>query len=174
MELGAIVCLPNQPLCSQCPAESLCEARRLGIHNDIPAIRIKQPVTHISIAVLVLEQKGKTLLTSRHKLHIIPGKWGFPCRKILKGESSEDVAARLCREILGREIPLESAPKISHSITHHRLTAHGFFGKSGKLIEQLRRMRNFRLMDLHQDRELLTSSLFRKVLQKFPGIAGKM
>jgi len=36
MELGALICLPFQPNCMQCPLKSLCKAWESGIQNNIP------------------------------------------------------------------------------------------------------------------------------------------
>jgi len=36
MELGAIVCLPRNPRCSTCPIAKYCEARALGLENQLP------------------------------------------------------------------------------------------------------------------------------------------
>jgi A/G-specific adenine glycosylase len=173
MEMGAVVCVPIQPHCAKCPVASFCEARRLGIQNRIPGAREKQENKQIRIAILVLEQKGRILLTSVYKPPIIPGKWGLPCRQILKGEVMEDVAYELTRKMLGRSISLTPVSKISHSISCHRITAYGFFGKVDGLTTRLLQSNDFRWVHSRQYGELLTSSLFRKVLQRFPELNSK-
>jgi A/G-specific adenine glycosylase len=173
MELGAVVCVPIQPHCSKCPVESFCEARRLDIQDRIPGARTKKANKQIRIAILVLEQKGGILLTSVHKPPIIPGKWGLPCRQILKGESMEDVASKLARKMLGRTISLKPSSKISHSISCYRITAYGFFGKVDDPAARPLKTNDFRWVHSHQSGELLTSSLFRKVLQRFPELNSK-
>jgi A/G-specific adenine glycosylase len=165
MELGATLCLPNQPLCLQCPVRSLCDAFSLGLQSEIPAIKTKQPSKHIALAVLVLEWEGKILLTSRHKPQFIPGKWGLPCLQISSGQSSEGAAKLLCREIVGRTLSLDHSAKISHSITNYRITALGFLGCLSIPIKQMNKTGDFCWLDRQQDRRLLTSSLFRKILQ---------
>jgi len=35
MELGATVCLPKQPRCSQCPWERECQAFQLGLQDEV-------------------------------------------------------------------------------------------------------------------------------------------
>jgi len=168
MELGAMVCTPFQPHCSKCPVESFCDARRFGIQDRIPATRAKQATRRVPIAVLILEQKGRILLTSVYKPHFIPGIWVLPCRQMLKGESPEDVAHSLSREMLDLKIALEPVSIISHSISCYRITAYGFFGKINGPIPKRPGASDFRWAHFRQCRELLTSSLFRKVLQKLP------
>jgi len=166
MELGATVCLPVQPCCAGCPVEKVCEARALGIQNAIPVARARQAIRRISIVVLVLERNGKILLTSRHKLHIVPGKWGLPCRQIDKDEPPEHAASELSRRITGRNIHLIPCAGISHSISRYRIRAFAFFGKSNSVSSSLRSGETI-WMRGEQDRDLLTSSLYRKALQKW-------
>jgi A/G-specific adenine glycosylase len=170
MELGATVCLPNHPHCLQCPVQSLCDAFRLGLQSKIPSIQAKPPANRISLSVLIIERKGKILLASRNKPHFIPGHWGLPCLQILRGQSPEDAANRLCREIVGRPLSLEQAAKIGHSITNHRITAIGFLGHLSAPIEPLNNTGDFCWLGKNQDKGLLTSSLFRKMLQKSLGM----
>jgi len=87
MELGAMVCVPSHPLCSRCPVEGLCEARRLGIQEAIPAVRTRRAAQQTPVVLLILEAKNRILLTSLQKLAIVPGQWGLPCSRFLHGES---------------------------------------------------------------------------------------
>jgi A/G-specific adenine glycosylase len=167
MELGALVCIPSHPLCSECPVERLCEARRLRIQNIIPAARAKRAVQKIEAVILMLENKRRLLLTSRHKFSVIPGEWGLPCRQILRGESSKDAADALSLKILGRAVPLMLCAKIGHSITNHRITAYGFFCRGDIRVPGLRKAKGFRWATLAECGRLLTSSLFHKTLVKY-------
>ncbi len=85
MELGALICLPFQPQCHQCPVTDFCKAHRLGIQNSIPVNRTTQAPKHTNIAILVLKRNGKVLLASGQKPSFIPGEWGLPCTLVPKG-----------------------------------------------------------------------------------------
>jgi len=165
MELGATVCLPARPRCAECPLASLCKARAQGVQDAIPCARVKKATRRISIVVLVLERSGKILLTSRHKLRLIPGKWGLPCRQIGKDESPDHAASELSRMVAGRNIPLIPYAHIRHSITHYRIEAFGYLGKLNTLSLSLPASEAI-WMKGTQERDLLTSSLYRKTLQK--------
>jgi A/G-specific adenine glycosylase len=164
MELGALVCTPSHPLCSQCPVRELCKARKLGIQDRIPAARAKRAAQRSQIAILVLEKQRRILLTSLQKRSIVPGDWGLPCSQVLHGESAQVAAAALCRRISGRELSLWPCATISHSITNHRITAYGFFCKGDFQTLQTRRGTGFRWATFTECGRLLTSSLFHKVL----------
>jgi A/G-specific adenine glycosylase len=167
MELGALVCIPSHPLCSECPVERLCEARRLGIQDIIPAARTRRSVQQTDVVILILKNKRRLLLTSIHRFSVIPGEWGLPCSQVLRGESSKDAADALSLKILGRAVPLILCAKIAHSITNHRITAYGFFCREDLRIPRLRRTKGFRWATLAECGRLLTSSLFHKALVKY-------
>ncbi|WP_448579854.1 A/G-specific adenine glycosylase [Thermaurantiacus sp.] len=47
MDLGALVCRPRSPQCSACPLADICEARRLGIADRLPA-RAERPARRVA------------------------------------------------------------------------------------------------------------------------------
>ena len=166
MELGAMVCLPSHPLCSRCPVEELCKARKLGIQEKIPAARMKRAAQQTQVAILIIEVKRRILLTSHLKPAIVPGEWGLPCSRILRGESSIEAAEAQCRRVLGRNLPLLPCARISHSITHHRITAYGFFWSGNLQTVRLRETDGYRWATPRECGRLLTSSLFHKALME--------
>lgn len=166
MELGATVCMPAHPVCPRCPVEGLCEARRLGIQDTIPAARSSRATKKIHAVILVLKAGRKILLTSYQKLAVIPGDWGLPCCRVPRGKSPRQAAEVLCYRILGRTLPLLPCVKISHSITHHRITAYGFLGNGKAEDIRLRDTDGFRWATVPECGRSLTSSLFHKTLLK--------
>ena len=75
MELGALVCLPKQPLCSTCPVEANCLARRAGTQREIPPPRVRPATTHLERTLLVFRRGEKVLLTSSPR---VKGFWDLP------------------------------------------------------------------------------------------------
>jgi A/G-specific adenine glycosylase len=165
MELGALVCVPVNPLCCQCPAEKLCKARILGVQAEIPVVRAKKPAHGSQIVILIMIKNSRILLTSVHKPTIIPGRWGFPSSNVLPRESAIEAAASLCRRIFGRAIPMLPCAKIRHSITNHRITAHGFYWSRSIRPPKLIGAKGFRWVTFPECSRLLTSSLFHKILK---------
>ncbi len=167
MELGALVCAPHRPRCPQCPIRNICKARKMGIENSIPRSRSRQAWNHVTIAVLVIQHNGKTLLTTRNKHDFIPGKWGLPYLPVMDGTLPEAVASRFCRKIIGHEIPLLPCTSLRHSITRYRIRVFGFYGR--ELLPTYRLDGNdcYLWVGPSSLGTLLTSSLFYKVLKKF-------
>jgi A/G-specific adenine glycosylase len=65
MELGATVCLPTQPLCGKCPLKSHCEARRLGLQEELPVKAGRAAAHVVPLTLLAIERNGKILLYQR-------------------------------------------------------------------------------------------------------------
>lgn len=123
MELGAVICLPSQPLCPKCPAASFCRAKKLNFQEKIPPPRTGKPATKVDMVVLVLQQKEKVLLVNQMDT-LIPGKWGLPCRRISGDRSPSGSARQLNRILCGDTAAVEYCGTIRHSIMHYRITAH--------------------------------------------------
>lgn len=166
MELGALVCIPSRPRCPQCPVRDFCKAWELGIQDRIPRSKRRSPIHEVEIATLIIENRGRTLLTSINKASYIPGEWIFPTQFLASRRSPEDAASRLCLKIFGHPIPVRYCAQLRHSISNHRIRAHVFCGKAaasilGQGIPIGFRWANPLLLD-----RVLISSLFRKALQK--------
>ncbi len=103
MELGATVCLPRAPRCEICPLAALCAARRAGSQRQLPVkLRKTQPVK-ISMAVVVVEQRGRLLLWQRAAdSRRLSGFWELP--------SPEQLPQLLATAEIGT---------FRHTITHH-------------------------------------------------------
>jgi A/G-specific adenine glycosylase len=75
MELGAVICLPRDPLCAECPIVTQCEARKLGTQNELPGKRVKPATIHLKRILLVIHQRGKVLLVPSP---LVRGFWDLP------------------------------------------------------------------------------------------------
>lgn len=78
MELGALVCIPLAPLCSQCPVQSFCTAYRTGRQNELPVKKKKEAPRRVPCWVAVLRENGKILLEYRKNDSLLGQLWGLP------------------------------------------------------------------------------------------------
>lgn len=65
MELGATVCVPGQPLCGQCPLKRHCEARRLGLENELPVKAARTAMREVPLTLLLIERESRILFYLR-------------------------------------------------------------------------------------------------------------
>jgi A/G-specific adenine glycosylase len=73
MELGALVCLPGQPLCRSCPVEAMCAARG-------PVARKARQVRRRAVVryALALRQGSVFLQKRPQQSSLMPGMWELP------------------------------------------------------------------------------------------------
>jgi A/G-specific adenine glycosylase len=86
MELGATVCLPQRPLCLQCPVHAFCATR--GVHRTAPPKKMHS--REIAYALLSRQRAGATqvLLQQRpSSASLMPGMWELP--EVVSHESDE-------------------------------------------------------------------------------------
>ena len=75
MELGAVVCLPGDPSCAECPILEECEAHRRGIQKELPRPRKKPAIVRKECVLLVIRRKGRILLAPSPR---VSGFWDLP------------------------------------------------------------------------------------------------
>ncbi|MEI8345632.1 MAG: NUDIX domain-containing protein, partial [Candidatus Omnitrophota bacterium] len=125
MELGALICLTQNPSCPLCPIRPYCKAARRGDPENYP-VKIKRKKTvRVIASAAILEHKGRYLIRRRPLGAVMGGLWEFPEWKL--GQNKELDAhqiqnltrRRLKREFgihLGRSRRLEP---IKRNYTHH-------------------------------------------------------
>ncbi len=75
MELGATICVPRDPHCSDCPVRANCAAYRAGTQNDLPLKRAKPQPEQLERTLLVIRHNGSVLLTPSPR---VKGFWDLP------------------------------------------------------------------------------------------------
>ncbi|HEV2352808.1 MAG TPA: A/G-specific adenine glycosylase [Puia sp.] len=118
MELGATVCLPDNPRCLLCPLLSHCQASQKGLQNELPEIPKAAPTVEVPMAALYVEQKGKVLVKKRSKSEKwLKGLWEFPSAQgTTFGEALQKLEEEL-RVKAGRR----AVQEVKHQITHHKV-----------------------------------------------------
>lgn len=78
MELGALICLPENPKCNICPMQGRCVAERDGLQNKLPVIPKKAEKKKVTLSVFVLKTPKGILLCKRPDKGVLAGMWQFP------------------------------------------------------------------------------------------------
>jgi len=78
MDLGARICRPRSPKCPKCPVSSHCEARALGVVDEIPAPKVRKAAPVSQLEAHVFERNGLYLLARRPVEGLWGGLWEFP------------------------------------------------------------------------------------------------
>ncbi len=106
MELGARLCVPESPLCGECPVSKTCTAFKKGLQESLPEAASARAPIKLEWTAILARESGKLLLWKRSDdERFLPGHWALPERRHLKGVQ------------LGKTVRT-----VRHSITHHRIT----------------------------------------------------
>ncbi len=127
MDLGAMVCRPVDPFCSDCPIAVYCLAMKRGVQEQRPVRRPRNRVPHYVAAAAVLRHDGRVLIGRRPEGKLLGGLWEFPGGRTEPGESLEACLRREMIEELGVEIQvLAKLGSYEHAYTHFRVTVVAF------------------------------------------------
>jgi A/G-specific adenine glycosylase len=127
MELGALVCRPQSPLCGECPLKRECRAFCEGRTAELPYKSKAKRVPHYNIGVGVIIHEGRILIARRGEDQMLGGLWEFPGGKQEPGESLPDTVRREVREEVALEVDMgEPLCTVKHAYSHFKITLTAF------------------------------------------------
>ncbi|HXV77884.1 MAG TPA: A/G-specific adenine glycosylase [Candidatus Polarisedimenticolaceae bacterium] len=122
MELGALVCTPANPDCTDCPLRRRCRAASAGNPSGYPSASRRAAALDDDAAVLWLEHRGKLLLAGRTADTPLRGNWDLPTRIVRAGVTSGETIRRLMRERYGLTLAVGArTTELTHGIMKRRL-----------------------------------------------------
>jgi A/G-specific adenine glycosylase len=127
MELGALICRPQTPLCLKCPSRIFCSAYKKGLQEVIPAPR-KRTVQKIEAVAAIIKRGNRYFIQKRPPHGLLADLWEFPGGKIERGESAREALSRELKEELG--VSLVSAKhlmSIKHFYTKFQVRLHAWY-----------------------------------------------
>ncbi|MFQ5709066.1 MAG: A/G-specific adenine glycosylase [bacterium] len=128
MELGALICTPQNPQCPCCPISFFCQAYQTM--QDPSRLPVKAPAKekpHFNVVVGIIWNQGKILIDQRPKEGLLGGLWEFPGGKQEPGETLEACLVREIREEMNIGIRVQGPfLTVKHAYTHFRITLFSF------------------------------------------------
>jgi len=139
MDLGAMICLPRNPLCPDCPLRKGCAAFRQNRQGEIPASPKKKSLPHHNAALGVIRKGGRILIYQRPLDGLLGGLWGFPNYRSKTKKGLSDTLQEGVEKDYGIRIePDTPFGTLSHAYSHFKITLHisECFCKAGEKIEK--------------------------------------
>lgn len=122
MELGATLCLPENPKCFACPVESACQARRSGKETEFPVKSRRVRLESLRTVAAVLWKNGRVLLEKQPLEARWGGLWMFPQWIHTNGEPEVEFLKRRIRsELKVQAAGLKPRMEIRHGFTKYRV-----------------------------------------------------
>ena len=118
MELGATVCRPRNPLCSECPLKRSCTALRSGEPETYPHGKKRPKMLKQHWRVLVIKDNGDFLIRQRPRGELNAGLWEFPTLESDNAHAPANWATVLAGSPVKRPHQIST---LSHSITRYRI-----------------------------------------------------
>ena len=95
MELGATVCTPRKPVCTQCPLAGLCVAAGSGQPEAWPVRRRSTRWAEEDVVMVWCIQDGRVAVVRRPEGGLLGGLWALPYTRRAEGETWLAARARL-------------------------------------------------------------------------------
>ena len=123
MDLGASLCTPRNPRCSDCPWRDVCAAYAAGDPTRWPVKDTPRALPFQVIGVgVVLDDSGRVLIDQRLDEGLLGGLWEFPGGKQEEGEAITTTIARELAEELAIAVEVgEELISLEHAYSHKRL-----------------------------------------------------
>ena len=115
MELGALICKPNNPHCEQCPISSKCIALK---KKDFLLTKIKKKNYNKYYLLKVYKDKNKYLLIKNTKFNFLKNFSIFPMQELSKPTSSTDIV-NFKMSNMNMNIKIEHKNKVGSLPTSH-------------------------------------------------------
>jgi len=135
MDLGAMLCTPKEPRCSQCPLRDLCKGMASGDPERFPTKGLKKKIPHIEAVSAVILKNGRVLLQQRPPEGLLGGLWEFPNWKIEEKKRTRPRLRLRLRSYIKKEVGLNVEVKgpvgtFQQTYSHFKLTLHTYYCQS--------------------------------------------
>lgn len=105
MELGALICRPKNPRCTECPISAHCKAAKQNRQGELPVAKVVPELKRVEMQVVVPVCGDNFGLTQSRQVRWWRGLWTFP----------ESIPAEWVESTL-------ELPAVRHTVTNHRIT----------------------------------------------------
>ncbi len=166
MELGALVCTPKNPRCLVCPVRAHCEARKLGLEEELPELPLRPGSVRVTMAAALIERRGSYLMYRRTGTEVMKDMWEFPGGECLAGESPRAALARESRAKYGLAVqPDVELARVKHTIMNRRIDLYAFSAELEGPVEPVPNDRPSKWVRLDELATVPVSSMVYKVIR---------
>ena len=120
MELGALICLPKNPACEECPVSVFCKAKQLDKQRILPYKSPKKEQTNADKTILIIVNPKNEVLLRQRTERLLHGLWEFYMPEVFLEEDEIENALPYTLKKLSR------IGEASHAFTHIRWNMIGY------------------------------------------------
>lgn len=101
MELGALICTPENPDCDSCPMKSHCRAYGENLQSRLPVRSRPAEKKRLKIFAAYVKKGQDILLVKQTGRKLLGGLWGFPMVEGLEPEQAAEALKEVLRDTCG-------------------------------------------------------------------------
>jgi len=154
MELGALICKPQNPLCDQCPVYNFCKGQ--DIRHRLPTKPSKKPVKEIDKTILLLHHPSQGILMRKRNEKLLHGLWEFYYVDKTLGEKDVFSHIQKLGYTCAQVIPLGQA---THLFTHLKWNMTNYICQ----VEEFFTIADYSFVPIEEIKNLAMPSAFRNV-----------
>ena len=118
MELGALVCTPQNPKCEVCPVIAYCESNKVGIQNQLPRKKPKKKASAFTFDLCLIENDAHLLVIKRPEKGVLGGLWSLP--QVERQKNQNDIINWIFKTYALSVKPKGAFQKETHIFTHQK------------------------------------------------------
>lgn len=115
MELGALICVPKNPKCEECPVCEHCEAYQAGVQNELPVRIDKTKTRRVQMTAFLLRDGEEVAIRKREDAGLLKKMWEF---FHVQGHLAVKEAKGALRESGYEVISIKAGPRHTHVFSH--------------------------------------------------------
>lgn len=121
MDLGAMVCIPQTPRCTECPVAFFCRAYDLDTQCTLPVRPAPKAPLPVTLAAGIIERSGKYLVRRRQPGSVLAGMWEFPAIEVQDESNETNELAEFVKGELAQSIQIKAkAFNYVHIFSHRK------------------------------------------------------
>jgi A/G-specific adenine glycosylase len=125
MELGALICKPKSPLCSQCPVVKKCVSYKLKIQDQVPEAKKRNKKKKLYCSSALILDNNENILLKKRESKILQDQWDLPSTEWKDSEIGE-----VFRPFSQLDIEYEKSKELyKHIFSHIDLKTRVYFSK---------------------------------------------
>lgn len=161
MELGALVCTPKAPKCTQCPMQQYCIGYQKSCVLAFPVKLQKIKITDENYKVLIIKKQNKIWMEKRDEEGILANLWGFPMLDNIQWKKFDK-----------NNLLLERGQVYTHVFTHKRWHMTPIFiewsqAKDEYLKPYMKQEQQNRYVTIEEIDEIAIATAFNKLIKGY-------
>ncbi|MBF0349814.1 MAG: A/G-specific adenine glycosylase [SAR324 cluster bacterium] len=129
MELGAMICQPQTPLCLICPVQMFCDSFKHGEPHKLPVKKARKTLTSLTVLTGVVEFQKLFLVRKRPDTGLMGGLWEFTSLEVGINQPErmpEQISNHLEQQYGIQTTKIDPLISFKHTYTSFKVRLHSF------------------------------------------------